>query len=342
MAYIIKRKHKNYSSYLVRIKRKGFKIIFKTFLQKSDAIKWARAMERKLDQGDFSDYSEATRVTLGDLFKRFISEGKHLSRKDERAYRFRVNTLGQDIIADTNLLRLSPKHIIEFKERRSRVVSPTTINKDLSFISVVIDTAIHDWGIYLPHNPLRLVKREREPNPRTRILDEDEYQRLLKACDQIKRIRHRKADMAIQLYFKSMVIFSVETGIRQGELLSAKYDDINMKNRTLLLRDTKNSRDHLLPLSAKALDILVKNPREGYDRIFPISRDSLKFWFNQVRRKAKLKDFRWHDMRRIFVSRAFEKGLSVAEVQASTNHKDPRVLLNTYTKLDPTKLAKKL
>ena len=234
MAYIIKRKHKNYSSYLVRIKRKGFKIIFKTFLQKSDAIKWARAMERKLDQGDFSDYSEATRVTLGDLFKRFISEGKHLSRKDERAYRFRVNTLGQDIIADTNLLRLSPKHIIEFKERRSRVVSPTTINKDLSFISVVIDTAIHDWGIYLPHNPLRLVKREREPNPRTRILDEDEYQRLLKACDQIKRIRHRKADMAIQLYFKSMVIFSVETGIRQGELLAAKYADINMKNRTLL------------------------------------------------------------------------------------------------------------
>lgn len=140
----------------------------------------------------------------------------------------------------------------------------------------------------------------------------------------------------------AQVIFSVETGIRQGELLSAKYDDINMKNRTLLLRDTKNRSDHLLPLSAKALDILVKNPRQGYDKIFPISRDSLKFWFNQVRLKAKLKDFRWHDLRRYAVSRLFEKGLSVAEVQAITNHKDPRVLLNTYTKLDPLKIAKKL
>ena len=101
-------------------------------------------METKLDRGDYSDYSEATKVTLGDLFKRFISEGKHLSRKDERAYRFRANTLGKDTIADTNLLRLSVRHIIEFKERRSRAVSSTTINKDLSFISVVIDTAMQD------------------------------------------------------------------------------------------------------------------------------------------------------------------------------------------------------
>ena len=68
---------------------------------------------------------------------------------------------------------------------------------------------MQDWGIYLPHNPLRLTKREREPNPRTRTLDEDEYARLLKACDQVKQIRFRKGDTAIHLYLKSMIIFSV-------------------------------------------------------------------------------------------------------------------------------------
>ena len=134
----------------------------------------------------------------------------------------------------------------------------------------------------------------------------------------------------------------METAIRQGELLQVKYDDINMKNRTLLLKDTKNSEDRLVPLSPTALDILVKNPRSEYDRIFPVTCDSLKFWFNQVRRKAKLKDFRWHDLRRFSVSRLFEKGLSVPEVQLISGHKDPRVLLNTYTKLDPVKIAKKL
>ena len=34
-------------------------------------------METKLDRGDYSDYSTASKVTLGDLFKRYINEDKH-------------------------------------------------------------------------------------------------------------------------------------------------------------------------------------------------------------------------------------------------------------------------
>ena len=59
-------------------------------------------------------------------------------------------------------------------------------------------------------------------------------------------------------------------------------------------------------------------------------------------KKAKIEDLRWHDLRRHACSLMFEKGLSVPEVQLISGHKDPRVLLNTYTKLDPVKIAKKL
>ena len=38
-------------------------------------------METKLDQGDSFDYSEASKFTLGDLFKRYIKEGRHLKKK---------------------------------------------------------------------------------------------------------------------------------------------------------------------------------------------------------------------------------------------------------------------
>jgi|TARA_B110000438_G_scaffold210030_1_gene201964 hypothetical protein len=38
----------------------------------------------------------------------------------------------------------------------------------------------------------------------------------------------------------------------------------------------------------------------------------------------------------------FEKGLNVPEVHLMSGHKDPKILLNTYTKLDPRKLVKKL
>ena len=142
-------------------------------------------------------------------------------------------------------------------------------------------------------------------------------------------------------YLKAMVEFSLETAVRQGELMKMSYD-INMKNRTVLLRDTKNGEDRVLPLSDRALQILVSVPRNLYGRVFPITRDSLKFWWKQALREAKIKDFVWHDLRRHSCSFLFEKGLSVPEVQLISGHKDPRVLLNTYTKLDPVKIARKL
>ena len=81
MAYIEKRKHKLSSTYRVTVKRKGFGIFNKSFVSISEAKKWARTMESKFDRGDTSDYSLASKITMGDLFKRYIEEGKHLKKK---------------------------------------------------------------------------------------------------------------------------------------------------------------------------------------------------------------------------------------------------------------------
>ena len=76
MAYIKKRKHKLSTSYLVTVQRRGYGIFSKSFPTLTEAKKWSRTMEAKFDRGDTSDYSEASKVTLGDLFKRYISENK--------------------------------------------------------------------------------------------------------------------------------------------------------------------------------------------------------------------------------------------------------------------------
>ena len=83
-------------------------------------------------------------------------------------------------------------------------------------------------------------------------------------------------------------------------------------------------------------------PRRLDGKIFPITPDSLKFWWNQALRRAGITDFRYHDLRRYACSMLFERGLSVPEVQLISGHKDPTILLNTYTRLKPEKVAKKL
>ena len=139
-----------------------------------------------------------------------------------------------------------------------------------------------------------------------------------------------------------MLQFSIETAIRQGELLKLTHKQINWDDRVMTLTDTKNGEDRDVPLSEKAYLILKSQIRRIDGRIFPMTKDSLKFWFKQAKRRANIKDFRWHDLRRHACSLLFERGLSVPEVQTISGHRDPRVLLNTYTKLDPKKIVKKL
>jgi integrase len=314
------------------VRRKGHKTKIKSFVSKAEATKWGRSIERNLDTGSPVDYSEASKNTLGDLFKRYIRENKHKAKKQWRNEEYRVGQLLNDTISDINLLRFSTKHLAEFRNRRLESVKSATYNKDFNFISVVISTAINDWGIYLPHNPCKMMKRESEPKPRKRVLENDEQTRLIEACA-----------LSENIYLKPMVQFSIETAIRQGELLKIKYEHINFKKRLVTLYDTKNGEDRTIPLSQKAFTILCSLPRQFNGRMFPMTRDSLKFWWKQACRRAKIKGLRWHDLRRHAISVMFEvKGLDVPTVQLISGHKNPMVLLNTYTKLNPEKLVAKL
>ena len=59
MAYILRRKGKTKVSYRVQVRRRGFTTTFKSFPTRTEAKKWARAMENKLDRG------ATTQITQG-------------------------------------------------------------------------------------------------------------------------------------------------------------------------------------------------------------------------------------------------------------------------------------
>ena len=85
MASIRKRKYKTKPpTFQVQIRRVGSSPIAKSFLTREDAIKWARKTERELDQGSFNNYQASAKVTMGDLFKRYIIEKKHKRKRQWR------------------------------------------------------------------------------------------------------------------------------------------------------------------------------------------------------------------------------------------------------------------
>ena len=120
-----------------------------------------------------------------------------------------------------------------------------------------------------------------------------------------------------------IVMLAIETGMRRGEILSIRENDINWKNCSIILMETKNQSVRRIPLTAAAREIVDRH-KEYLP--FPIKADSVSQAFERACKRAGADDLRFHDLRHEALSRFFEKGLNVPQVASISGHRDYRML----------------
>lgn len=315
-----------------QIRRAGHKPVTNTFINKSDAVMWARQIESEIDRGIFLDRSEAERTPISQLLERYLKEVTPLKKSALRE-KSRLDLLNRHF-GFLMATQLQSKQVADFRDFRiSQGKAGATVIKELNTLSHVIDVAIKDWGLALLANPVKLVRRPKPARGRNRRLSADEERLLLEACGSCRtRMLH------------SLVIFALETGMRLGEMLKLEYQDIDFKMRVAKLNETKNGEMRDVPLSSKAIQVLLSMPRSIKERrVFWAWRgaDSIQHTWRRAVQGAGLIDFHFHDLRHEATSRLFEQGLNVMEVAAVTGHKTLQ-MLKRYTHLKAEDLAKKL
>ena len=154
--------------------------------------------------------------TLQDLLVRYGREITPTKRgaPQEQSH---LNKLCQHGIATIKLSDLNSNHVAQFRDSRLQTVCGTSVVKDLSLLSLVIKTAITEWGFKLPSNPVVSVKRPKENRARDRRLGDGEYDRLLKEYEKRKN-----------RWFKPLVVVALETEMRRGELLSLEWKHVHL------------------------------------------------------------------------------------------------------------------
>lgn len=112
------------------------------------------------------------------------------------------------------------------------------------------------------------------------------------------------------------------TGLRRSEALGLKWEDVDLLGRTLTVKDTKNHRDHTLPLSDYLAALLGAIPQYGaYVFEGPRGRfDNLRFALEEVARRSGV-PFCVHDLRRTFATIADSLDIPGYAVKALLNHK---------------------
>ncbi len=319
----------------VQIRKKGYPSITKTFNTKSEAEGWAKVKESEMVRGVFVSSSESERNTVAYIIDRFLKEFApfhYTVREDgKEAWRYQCARL-KNLIGQYSLAALDQKMVAQYRDDRLKVVSGSTVRKELYMLSKVLGFCEAEAGIALPRgNPVAKIRLPSEGKSRERRLGDKEWKKFETEC---KKSRNTYLWPAVQL--------AVALGARQGELLGLQWKDVDKKRSFALLRDTKNGEDRAVPLSPKALAILDGLPRTLNGKVLPVQRMTLYHVFRAAVLRAKIEDFTFHDLRHEALSQLAERGdLSVLELAAVSGHKTLQ-MLKRYTHLQAEKLAKKL
>ena len=324
---------KRLDKYFVEIKRQGHKNIYKTFNQKSDAMKWGRSVELQLDQSRYRDTSNASKTTLLSVMERHLKERLRVVRAPKKE-QSRFNVIKKHDIVKRSLSSLTPQIFARYRdERMDDGISNSTICRELSFMSIAIKKAIRFYNCWLPEHPIPNDIKPKENPPRNRRLQEGEFEKLMQHC-KTKR----------NSYWCSMIEFAIETAMRLNEQLTLKWDQVDLKKMmiTILAEHSKTGVERKIPLTPRAIQILNEIPRHINGRVFPVSLNNFQRAWRSITRNAEIKNLHWHDLRREACSRLMEQGLSISEVQMFTGHKTLSLMLQTYSQHNPSVVAKKL
>lgn len=305
------------------------------------------------DQLDAIAFGERPRRTFAAAVEKFVSE--HLSTlKPASAKRYAVSLkwLG-DHFAGGFLDQITRERLSEFETaRRVAGASNPTIRRDLACLSSLL-TSCEDWdyvaegGNIIPAYMRRRAKRGlKEAAPRTRYLTEAEEAKLLEATS--PSAKRKKSRNTPPVGFA--IALAIDTGLRREELFSLTWAQIDLRRNIITTTTrTKNGKARSVPLPHRSAQILAQlkpTKSAGVTSLYVLRHETgerlvtMDTGLKAAARRAKLKDLRWHDLRRTAGCRWLQRdGRSMEEVSTLLGHSSVAVTETRYAFLDGEAVA---
>lgn len=277
-----------------------------------------------------------TKPSLLNALDNYLSKVSVL-KKGYPQEKYRAEQIKRSSLAKKPLSEITSVDVSEYRDARlgtesstGKKLSAATVKLELSLLSNLFDIARIEWG-WCDDNPVKNVRKPKLPPGRDRRLTPREDKLIL-------RYAHNHSNKE----WYSIVTLALETAMRQGEILSLKWENVNLKNGVVHLPETKNGTKRDVPLSFKAREALSRLGTKSSGRVFTYSQNGVKSTWRYMLEKLAIKDLHFHDMRHEACSRLFELGtLDVMEVAAISGHKSLS-MLKRYTHLKAHRLVKKL
>jgi len=301
----------------------------KTAATKGEAREWARQREAEIRTEKETPKGKTLFSKVMDDYLEQVTEHK----RGKRWEKLRIEAMKRDSIATKPIGDITPADVTEWRQRRLKVVSGSTVSREMTILKHIFEVSRRDWHL-IEKSPAADVRRPPSAKHRDRIISDEEVGLICAALGY-----HQGKPCTVQHRVALSLLFALETAMRSGEICNLTRADI--VGNVAEVKNTKNGSDRRVPLSQKAIDIL--NLMD--DDLFNVDARVRDTTFRKAVARAGLVDLHYHDSRHTAVSRLARvfssKGMSVLDLARMTGHKDLRQLL-IYFNVTAESIADKL
>ena len=230
------------------------------------------------------------------------------------------------------LSQISFQLIEEYKQERSKVVKPLTVNVELKVLKALYNFALKCKCAR--ENPVSKVSFYREVEKKPRFLQEREIEDLLYNSNGLYPVLYT----------------FLKTGLRKSELINLRWEDIDYRRKYIRVESkedwrTKTGNTREIPFGDDLLGVLKKLPKTS-DYVF-LNSNGRKYGFHlteRVKRLAKsigISDMTVHALRHTFISHMVMNGVDLVSVKELAGHSDIKTTMR-YAHLAPGHLRKSI
>jgi integrase len=281
-------------------------------------------------------------MLFGELYGRFLAEGDVKPYHKQHAKKF------LEFFSEMPIGKITKNDIARYRKLRhedhwrthtkaGKPLSETTVNRDVEVVRRMLYWAT-DEG-FIPANPIARVRLVRERRTRRPVMSVAEEVKLLAASSK---------------HLRPIVIAALDTGMRRGELLNQRWEDLDFDRKLISVTHSKTpeGEQRLIPMTDRLMELLMTMRKPSgivftYETVSintidgrpvrevneqPIRR--IKTAWAGALRRAQIPHYRFHDLRHTFNSRLAEIGIIADVRKAVMGHSGGGDVHSIYTHIE--------
>jgi integrase len=269
--------------------------------------------------------NEKRELTFADLAEKYLE----LHAKPKKKSWQRIERRLELHFTRWNTRRLSditPEDVAALHIRIGKERGKIEANRAVELLRAVFNFGKHTLK-WQGQNPAEKIEKYPERS-RRRFLSVEEMKRVNAALTEEENV-----------YWRAYFPLDLALGLRKGDLLALRWDQIDLRERTIVVPTSKTDEFLSLPLPSAVVRLLRELPRrDGSPWVFPGDGktghlvEPKKAW-HRIRVRAKVTDVTIHDLRRTLGSWLKASGVDLATIGRVLNHADPSSTA-VYARLD--------